>query len=452
MSRTAPMGALDATRHGATDVSAGASSSYLFSSRQTIGWGRHFRFAPWRSGTKPARWLGAYSKFLFTLFVAYHAAILFLIIRLIENLPQLWTKAFLPGWEGILWGTCFAGALVITLRLALELWQGIRGLVTSKFDYAPETVTGVECTAAMAPQLHKLISDVGEVVKSPLPNVVRISPRAECYACEIRHFSIRTQRELTLVLGLPHLAVLNNSELKVIVAHELAHFRGGDTRLGVFLHRFLEFLRNANEHQRRTRWIDPVYWIRSAFFRIALVLIAPIWKHQELRADVASANAYGGRLTARTLLREWLLGQQFEATVEDYLAVLSNERLQKPLAEFNIYREFASRFQGFSPQAEEFVRQRLAMEEESSLFDSHPTMHSRVDAVLAYSDREYPNLRPASHLIPNFSEIEEQMQRKLFYEVSPAIEKQPSEELRKLRHLPRRLRFITSLRTARRWS
>jgi Zn-dependent protease with chaperone function len=241
-----------------------------------------------------------------------------------------------------------------------------------------------------------------------------------------------------LVLGLPHLAVLNNSELKVIVAHELAHFRGGDTRLGVFLHRFLESLRDANDRQRRTRWIDPVYWIRWAFLRVALVLVAPVWKHQELRADVASANAYGGRLTVRTLLREWLLGQQFEQTVEDYVALSSNTRLQKTLSQFNIYREFAARFQSFSPQAEEFVRQRLAIEEKSSLFDSHPTMRSRVDAVLAYPDRELPNLRPASHLVSNFSQLEEQLQRELFGDTTAGAQESRLDETRKLRHLPSR--------------
>jgi Zn-dependent protease with chaperone function len=241
-----------------------------------------------------------------------------------------------------------------------------------------------------------------------------------------------------LVLGLPHLAVLNTSELKVIVAHELAHFRGGDTRLGVFFHRFLESLRYANDRQRRTRWIDPVYWIRSCFFRLALLLVAPVWKHQELRADVASANAYGGPLTARTLLREWLLGQQFEATVQDYVTLSSNKRLQETLSQFNIYREFAVRFQGFSPQAEEFVRQRLALEEKSSLFDSHPTMHSRVDAVLAYPDRELPNLRPASHLVSHFSDLEERMQRELFEGVCVIDEQVAPDETQKLRHLPSR--------------
>jgi Zn-dependent protease with chaperone function len=355
-----------------------------------------------------------------------------------ESVPLLWDKAFQPGLDGVLWGICFVAALAGILRLTIELWQGIAGLVTSRLDAATEAISGIECTTEMAPQLHKLISEVGSQVKSPLPNAVRISPRAECYVCELRHFSISTQRELMLVLGLPHLAVLNTSELKVIVAHELAHFRRGDTRLGVFLHRFLESLRDANERQRRTRWIDPVYWVRSAFFRIALLLVAPVWKHQELRADVASANAYGGRLTARTLLREWLLGQQFEATVEDYITLSSNERLQETLAQFNIYREFAVRFQGFSPQAEEFVRQRLAMEEESSLFDSHPTMHSRVDAVLVYPDREMPNLRPASHLISNFSDLEERLQQELFSLPTAGSAKVPAEEKQKLRHLPTR--------------
>jgi hypothetical protein len=65
-------------------------------------------------------------------------------------------------------------------------------------------------------------------------------------------------------------------------------------------------------------------------------------------------------------------------------------------------------------------------------------MHSRVDAVLAYPDRELPNLRPASHLISNFSDLEERMQSELFNEVSACGEDVHSDDSQKLRHLPHR--------------
>jgi len=405
---------------------------YFYFSERKIPWGGRFLLPQWGSTTKPAFWLGVYSKLLFATFVAYHAMFIAVAIQLLKALPYLWDKAFHQNTDDMVGVVCLIVAVAIVLRLSIEVWDGVRGLVTAKLDHVSEPLPGILCTKEQTPQLHELISEVGEQVKSPLPHVVRITPRAECYVCENRRFSISPQRELTLVLGLPHLAVLNTSELKVIIAHELAHFRWGDTRLGVFLHRFLESLRDANQRQQRTRLIDPVYWIRSVFFRVALVLFAPVWKHQELRADVASAKAYGGRLTARTLLREWMLSQQFQTIVEDFSAQVSNEYLEREGLRLNLYHEFAVRFRGFSPQAEEFVRQRLALEEVSSLLDTHPTMHSRVDAVLAFPEREPSNLRPASHLIFHFTELEEQMQRQLFEEetayneipVAPASEKQ----------------------------
>ena len=62
---------------------------------------------------------------------------------------------------------------------------------------------------------------------------------------EERRFAIRTRRHLTLVIGLPHLLVLELAELKVILVHEMAHSGGGDTTLTVFLFRFVESLRVA---------------------------------------------------------------------------------------------------------------------------------------------------------------------------------------------------------------
>jgi Zn-dependent protease with chaperone function len=268
---------------------------------------------------------------------------------------------------------------------------------------------GVPTTWDDAAELHKLIAEVGERTRSPLPDKVVISPYPDCHVSEHRQFALGTQRNLNLVLGLPHLAVFAAGELQIVIAHELAHFRGGDTRLGVFLHRFLESLREATEPRQNavTRWVDPVYWLRRIYFAVSFALAAPIWKFQELRADSVSAKAFGGEATARTLLREWMLAQQFEVTFSDYALNRSADGHPKAILDPNPYREFTRRFLSLTSQAEMYARRRLEEEERSSLFDSHPTMRARIETVLMYPSRESLNPRPARDLLPNFESLQE---------------------------------------------
>src|SRR5690606_27425297 len=130
---------------------------------------------------------------------------------------------------------------------ALHLWRGMVGLVTQQHDDAPERLIGAVLSREHHPELYAAVAEVGELVRSPAPDEIRLSYRAECFALEQRSFGLSTDRSLTLVIGLPQLEVLTLNELKVIVAHELAHFGGGDTRLGVFVFRFLKALQLAQQ-------------------------------------------------------------------------------------------------------------------------------------------------------------------------------------------------------------
>ena len=157
-------------------------------------------------------------------------------------------------------------------------------------------------------------------IAAPLPDDVRISPQAECYVSEQRRFALTTQRELTLVLGLPHLSVLSAAELRVIIAHELAHFRG-DTRLWEFsCIAFSSPCEPAISGRRSDAWRGsiPFFGIGRSIFISFVCLAAPIFRQQELHADAISASVHGGELTARTLLREWLLAHEFESVLETF--------------------------------------------------------------------------------------------------------------------------------------
>jgi Zn-dependent protease with chaperone function len=372
--------------------------------------------ASWKTRIEQALGASSYltpllTQFVFLLIVAYYAALIVLCMHCIYVDVLFYRGFLLMPWSNL---PSLAFALlfsVLIVRLTVELLLGIVGLVTSKYDGTTPPVFGPLMDEANAPELRLLIDDVGRRTKGPQPHEVRVSPNAECYVFENRRFALSTNRCLVLVVGLPHLAVLTAAELKVILTHELAHFAGGDTRLGVFLHRFLESLRDRTEQSPLGiwRWLDPIYWFRYAYFTMSRFVAAPVWRSQELRADAASARAFGGRLTARTLLREWLLAEQFAEQRDLLIASDANS----PLRKRNLYDVFAEQFRRVTPEGEQYLRRRLADEQELDAIDSHPTMRARIDLALSFPDREPPDTRPARRLIRDFHVVKEQMQSEL---------------------------------------
>ena len=225
---------------------------------------------------------------------------------------------------------------------------------------------------------------------------------------EERRFAIRTQRRLILVLGLPHLAVLDTSELKVILAHELAHFRSGDTTFGVFIYRFLESLRVAHQSRsgRRWNWLTPSYWISKMAFHLFLLMVTPIRQYQELRADSLSAAYCGGDLAARTLLKEWLLAHQFDAAASEFQQMQADHSAD---GEANVFRHFTSRWCEFSIAGQEYLERRLIEEERPSILDSHPTTGTRLDLMRRFPPQTREFAPPSRYLLGDFHAVESRL-------------------------------------------
>jgi len=359
-----------------------------------------------------ALWMDAYSTFLVLVIVLYYALLLVagsLLIRLALELTE-WHLT--PG--ALLRGFAVALLLGYLLRLGWLLWQGIRGLVTRVHESAFEETPGVLLSLHHFRELYKVVADVAHQVGAPMPDEICVSHEAICYVTEERWFALKTQRRLVLVLGLPHLEVLTQRELETILAHELVHFRCGDTRLGVFVFRFLESLRVVNERagDRRWHWIDPMYWFSVAYFLLAMRFSAPFRKYQELRADYVSAHIFGGPNAARTLLKEWLLARQFDASVEAFAAQMA-DRSEKGAD--NVFRWFISnRWHDFSPAGQDYLLRRLEEVESSSWFDSHPTMKNRVTTMMELPPHPDPEPVPAYRLVYNLTQLENRLHRRWF--------------------------------------
>jgi len=350
---------------------------------------------------------------LLCLLLAFFALLMGAYFQLFAFLDFLLTEPWHFDGREVFYGATLLLISILVVRLAWRLALAILGLVTQKYD-APRLLASTRPLGAdESPGLYELVREACQSIGTIPPDEIRLSPSAECYVIEERRFGFHTRRRLTLVMGLPHILVLEIAELNVILVHEMAHSGGGDTTLTVFLFRFVESLRVAEEELARRWWhrADPLYWFFAAFHQLVLRAAAPMQRRRELRADAISAETYGGTLATHTLLKEWLLENQFDNVLEQFLDDSAN------CLNGNIFQFFVDRWRKFGRTTEAYLQERLEQEDDTSFFDPHPSMKSRIQLMQSYPDPTPASPRPASQLLADVDAIQIRLHDQLLNEL-----------------------------------
>jgi Zn-dependent protease with chaperone function len=304
-------------------------------------------------------------------------------------------------------------------HVAWRLSVALLGVLTPKYDAPPLDNAPVVLARGENSGLYALVEEVCRQVSAPRPDEIRVSFAAECYVAEQRVFSVRPQRRLTLVLGLPQLLIVSGNQLRCIIAHEMAHFRSRDTTVVVFLFRFTESLRRARSDLQQSTWraADPIYWLFAVAHRCMLRVAQPIQRAQELHADAVSAAVYGGELAVQTLLTDWLLANQFEAAVQEYTVAVANGQVS---ADVNLFWFFKDRWHAFSAAGRDYLERRLAEEEAGLPGSDRPTFTRRFGRMRTFPAKPLAESPPASELLSNLPEMVARLHGVLLSEPSTA--------------------------------
>lgn len=344
-----------------------------------------------------AIWPWVARNLLVLFIVSHHILFVVAVLRAVE--VAFWLAFFRQNQEWLPVDYGLAALLVcLAFLVAMRLWSDLPALVTPWLDPDDQEVHGTRLNRENHPDLFRTVEEVAARVGAPIPDEIWISADARCFAFEQRDFAVSTKRTLILVLGLPHLLVMTAAELQVIVGHELAHFRQRDTTLAVFLFRFAQSLRNYLNDTRDhpLRWLNPVYGFEWASYNLFQLLIAPVLRRQEIKADCRSAEAFGGDLARRTLLKDWLVSSQFAALLQQRL---EDSRSGRPADERTVYEQFVAEWREVSPTGREYLRQRLDELERESYWDTHPSLNRRLRAVAAYPNIGFEDGQPALNLL-----------------------------------------------------
>lgn len=293
----------------------------------------------------------------------------------------------------------FLGGVVVA---AVMLWSLIPR--RDKFE-----AHGLRLEPAEHPQLFAEIGTIAATLKEPLPREIYLIGDANAWVADRGGLMGFGSRRI-MGLGLPILAALNVSQFRAILAHEFAHYYGGDTSLGPWLHRtqmaMIRTFRNIGSIGRMRLPVAIALLYRVVFavlhwyWLLFLRAINFVSRKQEYRADELACIVAGP-----TSLVSGLRGVHASALAwpaywkTEVAPMLNSGRLPSITDGFSQFLTAPTIAQGVRQGLEAEVR-----DGKSDPFDSHPPLRDRISAANQLAlDSPEQDRRPAWILLGDMS-------------------------------------------------
>jgi Zn-dependent protease with chaperone function len=278
---------------------------------------------------------------------------------------------------------------------------------------------GTRIDPAEQPRLLGEIRSLAAQLGEPLPAEIYLIPDLNAWVSDRGGLCGFGSRRI-LAIGLPLFGMLSVGELRAVLAHEFAHYYGGDTKLG---RRVFDARRGMEQTLRRLTSDSPLVAILNLLGRVGVVRIlqlvvigsiAGYWRlffrvtnllsrRQEFRADELAAIIAGGPELSEGLKRiessAWACPMYWSATV----GPAWNAGFCPPLAAgFGQYLH--------APRIADAVSkglQHLMANGKTDKNATHPPLRDRVEAVSKYKSTDRSGgSQPAVSLLDHLDRLE----------------------------------------------
>jgi Zn-dependent protease with chaperone function len=246
---------------------------------------------------------------------------------------------------------------------------------------------------AAQPRLFQEIAAIAHRFSEPMPSAVYLMLDSNAWVAQ-RGGMLGVGGRRVMALGFPLLSVLTVSEFRAVVAHEFAHYYGGDTGFGPWTQKAREAL--AGSLQRLTsdsgflnvlsRWAYVallrliVVYTLGLYWKLFLWLTLLVSRQWEYRADELASATAGAKPLLEGLRKIACASLAWTPYWATEAAPTLNAGFHPPIA------EGFSRFLAapeVSRQLEKPVAEHLAQETPAPL-DTHPTFGQRSQRALAH--------------------------------------------------------------------
>jgi Zn-dependent protease with chaperone function/uncharacterized tellurite resistance protein B-like protein len=303
------------------------------------------------------------------------------------------------------------GAALVTMFASIRVF----GTLFSNFNSTETSVLGVSLKQEGYKKIWDMITDVARDAGTEPPDnlIVGMSPNFFVTEAKVQTLD-GTFAGRTLYLSIPFCRTLTRTELKSIIAHELGHFVGKDTR---FSKHFYPIYRGAHEsinviHEHttgegglHTLALMPAMYMMSFFMKTFENIEKKIGRERELAADALAAKLYGNDSTTSALIKAHAYSNIWGYVEQKMLTALKEGKQIVNSSKF--FEEIIIEI------PKEYFSKNLGESKTEHPTDSHPPLESRIKALgktLTDDTIEKSTQSPidrASELIENVEEIEQ---------------------------------------------
>jgi Zn-dependent protease with chaperone function len=185
--------------------------------------------------------------------------------------------------------------VILTFVVIAAIGRGLLVLVRKPAEPADE----VEVPASEEPELHERLRNLARVVGTRPPDRIVVTADVNAYVREFGPLMGLVRGKRTLAIGTPLLDVLTVAQLEAVLAHELGHLAGGDTRLGPLAFRTDAVIMHMIEALEDT----TVAGVFVTYGKFQHRVSASVRRAQELVADRAAVRTAGRQAAADALHR-----------------------------------------------------------------------------------------------------------------------------------------------------
>jgi Zn-dependent protease with chaperone function len=270
------------------------------------------------------------------------------------------------------------------------LLSGLLGVRPRRFEEP-----GLPLQREHAPALFAMLDELARAANTTAPHDVYISTTPEAFVAETGGGFLGSNSRRVLCIGAPLLATSTVGELRAMLAHELGHYLGGDTRLGGVLAFTIGAFRSVlDSTEQDALRAGSIHWsvdLGHAFARgvatqlvkfyawIYLSLTRPMSRRQELAADALAASLAGRENAIRALQNVHLLDPLYSLYLETEVSRVVGVGAMPTdlLAGFERFRAQIGKH-GVVAELETAVH-----DAKTDPFDTHPALSDRVAALRA---------------------------------------------------------------------
>ncbi|MFZ6656587.1 M48 family metallopeptidase [Undibacterium sp. TJN19] len=235
-------------------------------------------------------------------------------------------------------------------------------------------VQGEFISEQMAPGLWKRVRDLAARLKTAPPNNIVAGIDSNFFVTEAPlNVAGKTVRGRSLFISIPLLRVLSQHEADAVLAHELAHFRGGDTAnsaaLGPKLTQYDQYC-----HEMRDSHVPMVFYLMCLYRMIFELASARSSRDREFLADRIAAKVISPAAISHSLIKIAAYAN-YRSQIEDELF----SRNEQHGSALGIASFVASGLHPYA-QSSEFLKL-MKTASVPHPYDSHPKMAERMKNV-----------------------------------------------------------------------